>query len=640
MRSTIVSILAFACLISMQPAVAQTNVQQQPLGERLGAKAAELMEMQRLASNYASTDYLAYDVAISFADSANAQTILEQTTASYRLYDGLFWGFQDSVEYVQGQQYYLTVDHPSKIIYVDDKLTYSRLLDVPLTDTLFNEAALKNISVFRPGGVFKRLVLEYFPGFQYKMVEFVYDSTSYLVSSIAYFQNAVYYPDTGLCESDSIFTVPSTGVPLHWSVSPSSLATLYRNFVIEFPGHLNGGNVNVWDVSLGAWKDSIMTGYELFRWYMNAHINNAGYTPEVYLDWIVNIAGCKLYQKPWGGDVNVRQDTLSKIWNDYLNKYPGSSSSINETIDIPMVKGMTSNSSFGLDYLNSDDLTVSVMDNGFGWWEVRRYSNVLDISGIPRNAVINSATLNLYANNYSGAPGAHYRHDFDNPYMLMTPVRAALVPDVTSALNIPPQNIGNYGTIYPYPPYWSYYYYGMHDMYSDGDALGQDAFDLIFFLHYNASYTGVNFPVLYVLSDESPVYNRVFQFGGPECYDQYKRPQMIVNFDATREEVFVHHVNKALGTKLSATQIKDLYKYRGKLDINTTYTAATPGVGCGTMTGQAMTGKTTFSFTPLPGAAMDTDLFGEARFITNSGSGLVPAAGYQGYTIVNVRDNQ
>ncbi|WP_315815031.1 hypothetical protein [Paraflavitalea speifideaquila] len=59
------------------------------------------------------------------------------------------------MEYLQGQQYYVVADHDTKSIYIYDKLNYSRVINVPLLDSLFNEVSLKDLVLTRPGAFIK-----------------------------------------------------------------------------------------------------------------------------------------------------------------------------------------------------------------------------------------------------------------------------------------------------------------------------------------------------------------------------------------------------------------------------------------------------------------------------------------------------
>src|SRR5690349_1294753 len=94
------------------------NTRAQSVGERLGHRAEELMEMAKIGQAYQSTDLLSYNVSYDFADSAAPAVKLEHKDGKYGLYDNLFWGIIDSsTEYMQGQQYYVAVDHNDKKIY-------------------------------------------------------------------------------------------------------------------------------------------------------------------------------------------------------------------------------------------------------------------------------------------------------------------------------------------------------------------------------------------------------------------------------------------------------------------------------------------------------------------------------------------
>lgn len=674
------------------------------LGERLGHRSEAIMEMSKIGQAYQSTDLLSYDVAYDFADSAAPAILLENKTGKYGLYDNLFWGTIDSTtEYVQGQQYYVVVDHDTKAIYVYDKLDYSRVINVPLIDSLFNEVALKDLILTRPGGIYKKLTITYNPGVQYKQVEMVYDSTTYLLTSIAYYYNTTIYSQeyNNCVDSVTALVVPSTGVTMPSTVTCSTLVKTYQNFIAEFPNHSKGATVHMYVstesaalnsrqndqdyaagqqtnneiqelwilpqsvsgiskpltdtikppvpakkmkaaaatlASTGSWVDSAMTSQQLFEWYMNEHLG-VQYSGFVYTDWLANTCGYKLYQLPWSETATVIKDTLQNIWNRFAAQYPASQLSITETVSVPVIKNIGSNSFNTTDFYEGDYLNVLTWTSG-SWFKTRQ-ATTYDLSVLPKNATIQSASLNLYAFAPSYRYAPHFRYIIQFPYLEIQPVKGLFIPGRTSidvypenypgisAANLPSLSTGQVNSGNP------------DDFWSNQDYLNQNVSSLVTAMYNNVQTTGINYPVHYKLNDESFDY-KAFFFGGTECSDLSKRPVLNVSYTASRCDVFTAFVNKNLGTWLSADQVKNLFKFSGRLDINNDCTTATPGAGCDSEPGPGkfITGVTTISFNKTDETTFDLNLFSESRFFYKVGDTFHLQESYSGYTITPVFGNK
>jgi hypothetical protein len=682
---------------------AQDEGTRPPLGERLGNRAEELMEMSRLGQTYQSTDMLSYDISYDFADSANPAVKLEHRDGKYGLYDNLFWGIIDStMEYVQGHQYYVVADHDTKTIYIYDKLDYARVINVPLLDSLFNEVALQDLVLTRPGGVYKKLTIKYMPDMQYRQIEMVYDSTTYLLSSIAYYYNTTLYSQAYINCADSVtsLVVPATGVAMPGTVTCSSLTTAYRNFLAEFPNHTQGATVHMYVTGTGAaslnssqssyasattkqtdneikelwivpqsvsgigkpltdtikppvpskkmmrattlaatggWVDSLMTARQLFEWYMNAHLG-VQYTGDVYVDWLVNQCGYTLNQLPWGETAIVRQDTLQNIWNRFAAQYPASQLTITETVSVPVIKGITSNTINGADINETEYLNA--MDWTSGSWYKTRAASTYDLSVLPRNASIQSAYLSLYAFAPSYRYAPHFRYASQSPYMEIHPVKGIFIPGQTSVDLCPEDYSGLPVTGLPVLSTGWVDSGNPSDFWSNQDYPNQDVASMVAAMYNTMQTTGVNYPVQYRLNDESFDY-KAFYFGGVECSDVTKRPVLNVSYSASRCDVFTAFVNKALGTWLNSDQVKELFKYSGKLDISSDCTAATPGLGCDGEPGpgRPITGVTTISFNKTDETTFDLNLFSESRFFYKEGNTFYPQSNYAGYTVTPVFGN-
>lgn len=611
------------------------KAQQALLGERLGHRSDALMDMNRIGQLYSSTDLLSYDISYDFSDSASVSVVLEHKTGKYGMYDGLFWGMIDSsIEYTQGHQNYVVADHESKNIYVYDKVNYSKAIDVPLLDSMFNEIYLDDLILTRPGGVFKKLVIKYLPGQQYKQVDMVYDSTTYLLKNISYYYPAATYSQAYYNCQDTIdvLEVPASGVSMPGTITCSSLVKTYKNFIAEFPDHTKGATVRV--LRTATWVDSVMSATTLFEWYMNEHLG-VQYTAAAYTDWLVNGCSNKLTQLPWDETTFVRQDTLQNIWNRFVTKYPISLLTITETVSVPIFKGTTSKTLYTNDVYDGDHLNAMTWTDGP--WYKKRTSNNFDLSILPKNATIQSANLNLYAVKPSWFIAPHFRLASASPFMQIQAVKGIFIPGKNtfdlcpenysgiSAVNLAPLSTNQVSTGNP------------SDFWSTQDYPNQNVTALVTAMYNNVQTTGINYPVQYKMNDETNSY-KTFYFGGPEFATVSKRPVLNVSYSASRCDVFTAFVNRALGTYLSTNQVKELYKYSGKLDVNSNCTAAVAGLGCAEDPGTPITGVTTITFTKTDETLFDLNLFGESRFFYKVGDVFYPQDNYLNYTIVPVLD--
>lgn len=675
------------------------SAQDQSFGERLGNRMNELLDMIKIGQTYQSADLLSFDVSYDFADSTKPTVILEHKTGKCGMYNDMFWGSVDTTtEYVQGHQYYLVVDNQDKKIYVYDKLNYSRAINIPLLDSLFNEAMLLDLIITKPGGVYKKLTIKYAPGTQYKQVDMVYDSTTYLLSSIAYYYNTSIYSEAyNNCENSvTTLVVPATGVAMPSTVTCATLVKTYQNFLAEFPNHINGATVHMYVpiggvtmnsiennhdyaaagqtdneimelwmlpqsvsgiarpqkdtmtppapkrimkalAATGSWVDSSMTALQLFEWYMNTHLG-VQYTGFVYTDWLANNCGYKLYQLPWSENTTVDKDALQNIWNSFTARYPASQLTISETVSVPIVKGVAINSLGTADTYDPEYIDAMTWTQNSEWFTLRT-ANTYNLSVLPKNAAIQGASLNMYAYWPSYRLAAHYRVVSQYPYMQIQPVKGLFIPGKTT-VDLYPENsdVPAIGL----PPTSVAVLSGPTDFWSNQDYLNQDVSSLVAGMYNNLQSTGVNYPVLQKLNEESYGTYKAYYFGGGECSDPSKKATLNVTYTASRCDVFTSFVNNALGTWLTADQVKDLFKYEAKLDISSDCTTATPGLGCDGEPGpgRPVTGITTISFNKTDESTFDLNLFGESRFFYKVGDAFYPQSNYSEYTIVPLVNNK
>lgn len=437
------------------------------------------------------------------------------------------------------------------------------------------------------------------------------------------------------CTADNI-TVASTGVPKPSNISCDDLVNTYKNFIAEFPDHVHGATVHmyvddgtIWSLNnsnepnyntpsftvlaanlkpgpnvpgfmqsfqdtvpmraktmtalaslppTGHWTDVTMDGQHLFEWYMSEHFNLTGYTYLNFADWLVNGCGYTLNQLPWDNAVAVKADALLSIWNQFAGRYPASQTNISETVNVPVVKGITSNSLATSDIYDGE--YVNAMTWTQGSWFTTREANTYNLSVLPKNASIQSASLSLYAFAPSYRYAPHFRYADQFPYMELHPAWGIFVPGKT-VFNVPPDN-------YPGSPVIGLPYLssgqvsgGSNDFWSNQDYVNQNISSLVSSMYNNMQSTGVNYPVQYRLNDEGQVY-KAFYFGGTTCSNAGKRPVLNVSYSASRCDVFTSFVNNALGTYLNLTDVKALFAAKG-MTINNECNAFTGSASCGSI---------------------------------------------------------
>lgn len=456
-------------------------------------------------------------------------------------------------------------------------------------------------------------------------------------------------PPKGNCVSD-VLVFPGTGVAKPSGINCNDLKRIYEDFIAEFPGRRNGAtvrmlkseggvaamsapqeNVNSFSTSSSSengksmqltgpsydtipqvpqqmsmslmsssssssmvWVDSTMTAEQLFSWYMSEHLQLSGgaYDHRHYADWLINSCGYKMYQLPWADTVAVRQDTLMNVWNRYLAKYPGTQTTLSETVSIAFRKGVRVQSDATADYYNEDKIIASTWTNGD--WYTYRHSSVYNLAILPKNASISSASLNLYADKYSWFFAPHFRNINSYPYMQIQPVRGQLIPGKTSYSLAPQQHSAISVVNLPYTSTNRISSGNNSDFYSNQNYLSVNVYGLISSMYSQLSSTGINYPVVYRLNDESNSY-KMYQFGGAANTDVSKRPTLNVTYTASRCDVFTAFVNNALGASLSTAEVKNLFATKGAMLIDASCLTATPGPGCQT------SGNTSRAFLQLSG---------------------------------------
>ena len=391
-------------------------------------------------------------------------------------------------------------------------------------------------------------------------------STSYSFSQI----DSIYFASCGkrlnVCGDNDSLIVSSSGIPKPAAISCDKLVNTYKNFLSDFPDPSKGAMV----------KDSLFQCKALFEWYFNMHLNTSNYTYEHITDWLVNSCGMKIKQLPCSDSVFVSRDTLQQIRSLFQMKYPdGLGNSITETILIPVHKithitqrFRQSTGVFFDEYSSPSGASLSAMTwTGGGYWFNIRDNINFDFRSLPSNALINDASLNLYAKpnqiELFTCCGAHYRRTAQNIFGIFERANELVIPGITKWSNQPTTNITNSRTIAPISISNGVAGGGISfQIFSDEDYLNQHCTNLVKDMHM-AAWQSKNYGLMFKLSQENINEYKAYTFWGITSFTPSgKQPNLNVNYTASRCDVFTAFVNVKLGTHMSTEQVQKLYSQK------------------------------------------------------------------------------
>ncbi|OJZ00008.1 MAG: hypothetical protein BGP13_04335 [Sphingobacteriales bacterium 40-81] len=145
---------------------------------------AEIMEVAQLAETYRSAADLSFNVQIRYTDSVTVDSIVEQTTAIYKLHGGLFYTYIDSNEIIQGNKYCIKVSHPDSVITIRNRQDYPDVLNMPVADTLYWSTFAESISVTAVSDSVRSIKIKFRPGAEYSSYEIKYNFIEYRIIEI------------------------------------------------------------------------------------------------------------------------------------------------------------------------------------------------------------------------------------------------------------------------------------------------------------------------------------------------------------------------------------------------------------------------------------------------------------------------
>lgn len=150
-------------------------------------KGFESGEIINISEAYRRVPDLSFNVDFTYADSAYADSIVEEIPGSYKIHDGHSWTMIDSTEIVQGGSYNVAVFHYDSVIAVSNIPRYTNVLRLPFLDSLFLAANVDSMNVTDLNDSSRELRMNFDSLSTYRSFLIYYSRNSYLLDSILYF---------------------------------------------------------------------------------------------------------------------------------------------------------------------------------------------------------------------------------------------------------------------------------------------------------------------------------------------------------------------------------------------------------------------------------------------------------------------
>lgn len=150
-------------------------------------KGFEMMELAKIAEVYRQLPSLSFDITYSLADSAQPNVPIESINGSSKVSYGMYWTMLDSVEYMQGNQYNVTVYYKDSTIVLNDKKETTDQLKIPVLDSIFRDANVDSLGITEVDSVTRMLTIYFKPGSSYGKYQIQYDRNVYLIRQTSYY---------------------------------------------------------------------------------------------------------------------------------------------------------------------------------------------------------------------------------------------------------------------------------------------------------------------------------------------------------------------------------------------------------------------------------------------------------------------
>ncbi len=153
-------------------------------------KNEELGEVMRIIGSAQSLPFLSFQFTTIVEDSASDAILsLQKDTINgiYKLHQERYWAMFDSVEYIQGFNYNLAIYHDEKLIAVGKPSFNIPALQLPVLDSSFQQAHVKNMSITQVSTGRREFKIEFYDESPYSGYEMQYNENTYGVYSITYY---------------------------------------------------------------------------------------------------------------------------------------------------------------------------------------------------------------------------------------------------------------------------------------------------------------------------------------------------------------------------------------------------------------------------------------------------------------------
>ncbi len=149
-------------------------------------KGFEIPELLKIAEVYRNSPNLSFNINYTYVDSAYPANIIEQYGGSYKIKEGKYWSMLDSMEYIQGNQFNVTVFHKDSIIAVMDRTVYGSLFQISVLDSVFRAGNVNDINVVELNDSTRSFLVRFNSDAYYNKYEIKYNLNNYRINSVEY----------------------------------------------------------------------------------------------------------------------------------------------------------------------------------------------------------------------------------------------------------------------------------------------------------------------------------------------------------------------------------------------------------------------------------------------------------------------
>lgn len=398
-------------------------------------------------------------------------------------------------------------------------------------------------------------------------------------------------PRPAVCAEDSLpSALGITALPS--DVPCDKVIRIYKNYLVDFPDHINGATFKIrrGELADGELVDTTMNARQLFEWYMTNYLNlpHGQYAYTDYIGWVANNnCGFKLHQLPWSDSVYVSADTLQALWSRFVQLNPaGPSTTVTKTVSLPFYKLQMSYVQL-VDYDETTNYTALIdgpeepypylltEEWANGGMNYLRHSTIsVNYRYLPPHAQISNARLSLKPAYFPWSnSGAHFRALWDEPFGILSGTEGMYLPSKTKWETQPPVDSLPKLTIATLterePDEWE------GNIYSNQQYNNQDVTDMVR-AHYTRFDTGgANYALSLDLNSYSffSDYPKRYVFGGAGAQlPDSSAPQLLITYTASRCDEFVGFVQQQLNIQATYNQLMTLFSCKGNVtvDCNTT----------------------------------------------------------------------